>query len=107
MATGDAFIFSQYVVGRDPRFFEEPLMFLPERWLEPRQMRMATGAYFPFGSGPRMCLGKNLAITELVVACATINQMVDIDVPQGAAVHADARRSLVPLGMTVVITKRR
>jgi cytochrome P450 len=49
---------------RDPRFFEEPDAFRPDRWLDGLEGRLPRGAYFPFGLGPRMCVGSSFAMLE-------------------------------------------
>ena len=46
---------------RDGRFFDRPLEFVPERWLEGTTLRMDQSAYMPFGSGPHICIGETAA----------------------------------------------
>jgi cytochrome P450 len=46
---------------RDERFFERPLEFVPERWLDGSAMRMDASAYMPFGTGPHICIGETAA----------------------------------------------
>lgn len=58
-----------YVMHRDPRFFPEPLEFRPERFLAPSHPRFA---YFPFGAGPRQCIGEGFAWMEGVLVLATL-----------------------------------
>ncbi|NDC52588.1 MAG: cytochrome P450, partial [Actinobacteria bacterium] len=55
---------SQYVTQRDPRYFEEPDRFKPERWRGDFEKTLPRGAYFPFGAGSRKCLGDQFAILE-------------------------------------------
>jgi len=55
---------SQYVTHRDPRYFEEPDSFKPERWRGEFEKSLPKGAYFPFGAGTRKCLGDQFAILE-------------------------------------------
>jgi cytochrome P450 len=62
----------QWVVQRDPRFFDDPDAFKPERWADGLAERLPKFAYFPFGGGPRICIGKDFALLELAVALATI-----------------------------------
>lgn len=54
----------------DRRYWNRPDDFLPERWME--GPRPATGAYFPFGMGPRNCIGEQFAWTEGVLALSAI-----------------------------------
>jgi len=62
----------QWVVQRDARWFEEPDAFRPERWADGSAERLPKFAYFPFGGGPRLCIGKDFALLEIAVALATI-----------------------------------
>jgi len=66
----------QWLVHRDARFFPDPLRFDPERWrVDPiRSGRIPRFAYFPFGGGPRVCIGAGFAMMEAVLLLATIAQ---------------------------------
>jgi cytochrome P450 len=59
---------------RDPRFFTSATEFMPERWLDGLAKRLPRFAYFPFGGGPRQCIGNTFAQTEAVLLLATIAQ---------------------------------
>jgi cytochrome P450 len=59
---GDLVMFSQWVIHRDPRWFDQPEVFLPERWRDGLQERLHPFAYFPFGGGRRICVGRELAL---------------------------------------------
>jgi cytochrome P450 len=61
-----------WVIQRDPRFFEAPDEFRPERWLDGLQKRLPRFAYFPFGGGPRLCMGQSFAMLESVLLLSTI-----------------------------------
>ncbi len=63
---------SQYVVHRDPRWYAEPARFWPERWTGGLEQRLPRFAYFPFGGGPRHCIGHAFAMTEAVLLLAVI-----------------------------------
>ncbi|MER3554143.1 MAG: cytochrome P450 [Meiothermus sp.] len=65
---------SQWVVHRDPRWYENPLEFRPERWADGLEKRIPKYAYFPFGGGPRMCIGNNFALMEAPLILATVAQ---------------------------------
>jgi cytochrome P450 len=65
---------SQWVVHRDPRWFEDPLAFRPDRWNGELQKRLPRFAYFPFGGGPRQCIGNAFAQMEAALVLATIAQ---------------------------------
>jgi cytochrome P450 len=64
----------QWTMHRNPRYFEDPEEFRPERWTEDFEKRLPRFAYFPFGGGPRLCIGNSFAIMEAVLILATIAQ---------------------------------
>ena len=70
-AGADIFM-SQYVLHRDPRFYPDPLSFKPERWESDDMENLPRFAYFPFGGGPRRCIGEAFAWMEGVLIIATI-----------------------------------
>ena len=63
-----------WATHRDPRFFSEPEAFQPERWTEEFANSLPKYAYFPFGGGPRGCIGNYFAMMEIVLLLATIGQ---------------------------------
>lgn len=64
----------QWVTQRDPRYFDEPAAFKPERWTNGMSEQLPKYAYFPFGGGPRQCIGNYFAMMEIVLLLATIGQ---------------------------------
>lgn len=71
---GAQILCSQWVVHRDPRFFPNPEGFDPDRWAPERQSALPRFAYFPFGGGPRVCIGNHFAMLEASLILATIAQ---------------------------------
>ncbi|HWI62884.1 MAG TPA: cytochrome P450 [Symbiobacteriaceae bacterium] len=69
---GTEVLFSQWVMHRHARWFDDPLAFRPERWLDGLAKRLPAFAFFPFGGGPRMCIGKGFALMEAQLVLATI-----------------------------------
>lgn len=65
-------LMSQYVMHRDPRYFAEPLKFDPERWTPEARESRPQFSYFPFGGGPRRCIGEGFAWMEGILLIATI-----------------------------------
>ncbi len=63
---------SPWVLHRDPRFWDEPDAFRPDRWANDLERRLPRFAYVPFGGGPRICIGNRFALTESVLILATI-----------------------------------
>ena len=74
MAPETTLVMSQWVVQRDPRWFEAPEAFRPERWEDDLAKRLPRYAYFPFGGGPRLCIGNAFATMEATLLLATIAQ---------------------------------
>jgi cytochrome P450 len=71
---GETVLLSQWVMHRDPRYYDDPDAFRPERWLDGLADRLPPGAYFPFGDGPRRCIGQGFAMLESALVIATIAQ---------------------------------
>jgi len=67
---GDVVLFSPYATHRDPRVYEGPRDFRPDRWLEGD--RRSSHEYLPWGGGKHRCLGSGLATTELTVMLARL-----------------------------------
>jgi cytochrome P450 len=65
-------LISMYATHRDPRFFPEPDLFRPERWLDGLEKRLPRGAFIPFGMGSRKCVGSAFAMMEATLLLATI-----------------------------------
>jgi cytochrome P450 len=70
---GTTLLLSPWVVHRDPRWYDRPEEFLPERWAEGGSQRPKY-AYFPFGGGPRLCIGSHFALMEAALVLATLGQ---------------------------------
>jgi cytochrome P450 len=71
---GAQVLMSQFIVQRDPRFWSDPERFDPSRWTVTTSKNRPRCAYFPFGDGPRNCIGAHLATLEAVLLLATIAQ---------------------------------
>jgi cytochrome P450 len=85
---GTYIVMSQWVVHRDPRFFDDPETFLPDRWAGGAlTRRLPRFAYFPFGGGPRLCLGYAFAETMLRIVLAEVIGTVHL------TLHPDDARS--------------
>jgi cytochrome P450 len=63
-----------WVVHRDERWWKQPEQFRPQRWLNGELDTQPQGAYFPFGGGPRLCIGKHLAKVEGSVVLLSLVQ---------------------------------
>ena len=83
IAPGSVIVTSPYATHRNPRFFEDPLAFRPERWPEIRPT-LPKFAYFPFSGGNRNCIGESFAWTEGILALAAIAQRFELDAVDAA-----------------------
>ena len=69
---GVAVMVAPLITHRDPRWFEDPLEFRPERWTPEFRSELPRFAYFPFGGGPHQCIGEGFAWLEAKLALATL-----------------------------------
>jgi cytochrome P450 len=67
-------LMSQYVMHRDPRYYPDPERFDPDRWTPESRATRPAFSYFPFGGGPRLCIGDQFAKMECALVIATIAQ---------------------------------
>lgn len=96
---GALILFNVWAVGRDPKYWERPLEFRPERFLEsvegekpgPIDLRGQHFQLLPFGSGRRMCPGVNLATQGMATLLASLIQCFDLKIigPQGQILKGD------------------
>jgi cytochrome P450 len=75
---GDLIQVISYVIHRDPRWFPDPLRFDPERFSPDRVEEIPQFAYFPFGGGPRVCIGSHFAMMEMRLVAAMLLQRFDV-----------------------------
>jgi len=80
-------IMSPYIVQRDARYYAEPERFHPDRWTAEFRATLPQFAYFPFGGGPRRCIGESFAWMELVLVVATIAARWKLDLVPGHPVE--------------------
>ena len=67
---------SIYEIHRHPDFWKKPNEFIPERFLD-KNIKFSKN-YFPFGAGPRMCIGNNFAMYEMILAIIAIVEQFEI-----------------------------
>ena len=95
---GQTFIMSQWVVHRDPRFWDRSDAFLPERWADEKTKQLPKYAYFPFGGGPRVCIGNNFAMIEATLILATIARKFRFALAPGQTIRPWPSITLRPAG---------
>lgn len=77
---GTWFWFIPWTMHRDARWFENPERFDPDRWSGDLAKRLPKFAYFPFGGGPRQCIGSSFAMMETILCLATMAHKLRLDV---------------------------
>jgi cytochrome P450 len=104
---GTTLFFCQWVVHRDERWWPEPERFRPERWGEERIKKIPKFAYFPFGGGPRICIGNTFALIEAALVLARIAREWQFTLHPGHIVKPGALFTLRPLGGVPGVLRRR
>ncbi|MEZ4300242.1 MAG: cytochrome P450 [Polyangiaceae bacterium] len=93
----DSIVFaSPWVTHRHPAFWVNPEGFDPERFLPERAAEIHRHAYFPFGAGPRICIGQGFAMIEAVLLLATLAQRFRLDLVPGHPVIPQPSITLRP-----------
>jgi cytochrome P450 len=105
-------IVSQWVLHRDPRYFEDPEAFQPQRWLaedgrEPLAKRLPRFAFFPFGGGQRVCIGAGFALTEATLLLAIISQRFRLTLLPGQTITPRLAFTLRPSAPIRVLLRAR
>lgn len=72
LPAGSVLMLPQWVIHRSPRWYETPDAFDPDRWLPERSRDRPRFAFFPFGGGPRHCIGRQLSLLEATLILATV-----------------------------------
>lgn len=93
---GAVVMMSQYIMHRDPRFFEDPEQFIPERWGGGLQDRLPRGAYFPFSAGDRHCIGEGFAWQEALLILATLIERWRFELVPGQSIRPKPSVTLRP-----------
>ncbi|WP_207586428.1 cytochrome P450 [Halomontanus rarus] len=76
---GTRIVLPQWGIHRDDRYYDDPLEFRPDRWTAELRAELPDFAYFPFGGGPRQCIGRRFALLELRLALATVLRSVRLE----------------------------
>lgn len=93
---GAQVLMPQWVVHRDPRWWPDPERFLPERWLDGSAAAAPRFAYFPFGGGPRICIGNHFSMAEAAIVLASALRAVVFRPQPGFALTLMAALTLRP-----------
>lgn len=104
--SGMTVLMPQWVIHRDSRWFDDPETFHPERWVNGLAQRIHRYAYFPFGGGPRICIGNNFALMEATLILATIARQYRLKLAADAVITPLPTITLRPAhGVKVVLAR--
>ena len=104
---GAIVLMSPWVMHHDPRFFPEPFKFDPQRWTPEARESRPKFSYFPFGGGPRVCIGEQFAWMEGALVIATLGQQWKLRLAPGQRVEPKAMITLRPrYGMRMTLSER-
>jgi cytochrome P450 len=93
---GAEIVISPYVLHRRPALWPEPDRFWPDRFSNENSAGRHRFAYFPFGAGPRQCIGASFAMLEMTLALAMLAAAFDFELGDTQEVRPKARISLKP-----------
>ena len=100
-------VMSTWIMHHDARYFPDPYRFDPDRWLSEQSQKLPRFAYFPFGGGPRQCIGNSFAMMEATLLLATIAQKFQFRAVEGHPVVPIPSFTLRPkYGVRMTIQKR-
>jgi cytochrome P450 len=100
-------VMSPFIVQRDARYYKDPERFDPDRWTPEFRAALTKFAYFPFGGGPRQCIGESFAWMELILLVASIAQQWTLRLVPGHPVVAEPLITLrTKHGLRMTATQR-
>lgn len=85
-----------YTIHRDPRYYDDPARFMPERFADNGESRLPRHTYIPFGGGPRYCVGNNFALMAMQLTLATLHQRYRLRLVPDQQVALDPLLTLRP-----------
>jgi cytochrome P450 len=100
-------ILSQMIVHRHPEFWSEPDLFNPARFLPGAGEGRHRYAYFPFGGGPRICIGNHFAMVEGPLVLAALAQKFQFTLVPGQSIEPDPTFTLRPKPGVQMVVRRR
>ncbi|KTF88450.1 hypothetical protein cypCar_00041718 [Cyprinus carpio] len=106
---GTRVLVNMWAIHHDPKHWDEPEQFRPERFLDASGRRVTPSSFLPFGAGPRVCVGESLARIELFLFASRLLQRFHFSVPPGASLpELQGRFGVVlqPQSYSVTVTPR-
>jgi cytochrome P450 len=107
IGAGVTIVMPTWVVQRDRRWFDQPELFLPQRWSDDFVQKLPRFAYTPFGGGPRQCIGNTFAMMEAVLLLAIIGQRFRLELVPGQDVRPTPYITLRPEPGIRMLLRRR
>lgn len=104
---GSLLFLSPYVMHRHPRYYPDPEKFDPERWQPERRANLPKFAYFPFGGGPRTCIGEPFSRLEAILVLASIAQNWRLQVASGQIIKPKPLVTLRPKNGIIMRLEKR
>jgi cytochrome P450 len=106
LPAGSIAIMCPYIIHRNPKFYPDPERFDPDRWTPEAKEQRPRLSYFPFGAGPRICIGERFAWMEGILLLATIGQKWRMTLPPEQVVEISPQITLRPKhGMRMVLER--
>ena len=96
LPAGATVLMAQWIMHRDPRWFDEPEKFHPDRWADGLAKRLPKFVYFPFGGGGRLCIGNSFAMMEACLVLATLARRCRFSLVPGHPVRPAPAITLKP-----------
>ena len=103
---GSEILISPWALHRSSRYYDDPLAFCPERWTPEFDRNLPRYAYMPFSGGPRVCMGKYMAVQESMQILATLLQFAELQPIEGQVPVLDAGMTAVPRHGTLQLQVR-
>jgi len=104
---GDIFIISPYLTQHNRAVFTNPDDFSPERFSEENEVKIPSGAYIPFGIGPRSCIGEGLAMMEIIGIIVKLFQNFEMELDKRVKVEINQKLTLQAKNGINVFFKRK
>lgn len=104
---GSAVEICAYITHRHPAFWPDPERFEPERFTPEQVAARHKYAYFPFSTGPRICIGNSFALMEATLALATLARRLRLRLADGVLPQPEPLLTLRPLGGMHMVVERR
>jgi cytochrome P450 len=98
---------SPWVMHRDGRYYDEPTRFNPDRWTEAFSRQLPRYAYFPFGGGPRLCIGQSFAMMEATLILAAIVQRFHLELLPSQTITPQPSVTLRPSSLQMKLHERK